>query len=370
MNRTLIIGARQIVIETLGQPMDQEFDQLHAAYYNNTPISSTTFEAATLQYFDQHQNDPAAHNRYFNCFTVIWQDMLAAGRYTAAEDLWERALQPALIWEQAHQGTFIHKGSPYYFWAMTALLHGDTDKGYLLIHQAVDEDIRTSGQPAPDTPGLALVNLNYARVAQLFHKWVMDQAVFLGRLITDYNTTHIRALTLEQVKQRFFGHPPTPETIFILTYTLARLMKLAALPNHTTRNPFAGQLELNLLFDITLVIDAAIHNKNQADWRFIRHAEYLSDAAGQPLTNPQLRDINNQFENDFDATLRAGLDGTLTVQPNARLTRLQCDIAIAYGLRNQGAHNTGSATTIWVRFADVQHALFRVLFATIEHLHP
>ena len=136
------------------------------------------------------------------------------------------------------------------------------------------------------------------------------------------------------------------------------------------QEPVRRTIELNLLFDITLVIDAAIHNKTKptvdpSDTRNISPTQLANRSA-----NPQLRDINNQFENDFDATLRAALDGTLTVQPNAQLTRPQCDIAIAYGLQNQGAHNTGSATTISIRFADVQHALFRVLFATIEHLHP
>ena len=61
---------------------------------------------------------------------------------------------------------------------------------------------------------------------------------------------------------------------------------------------------------------------------------------------------------------------TLTVQPNMTLDRLQCDVALAYGLRNHGAHNTGTAPTIWNRFPDVQQAVFRVLCATVDDLYP
>jgi hypothetical protein len=63
---------------------------------------------------------------------------------------------------------------------MTVLLRGDLDHGYLLIHQAVLEDIETSGQPRPNTPGYALVSLDYNRVEQAFRQWVMAQAEFLA----------------------------------------------------------------------------------------------------------------------------------------------------------------------------------------------
>jgi hypothetical protein len=73
---------------------------------------------------------------------------------------------------------------------MTVLLRGDLDHGYLLIHQAVLEDIETSGQPRPNAPGYALVSLNYNRVEQAFRQWVMAQAEFLNVLLDNYNATY------------------------------------------------------------------------------------------------------------------------------------------------------------------------------------
>jgi len=369
MQRTIIIGGREITTEALGQPIDSAFDRLHEAYFGNLALPWQEFSDAALQFFDANPAPSLAHDAYFNTFTVIWQNFLNQARYDDAEHIWELALQPAQQWEQAQPGRRIHKGTPYYFWAMTTLLRGDTDKGYLLIHQAVDEDVRTSEQQTPDTPGYALVSLNYARVAQAFRPWVLEQAAFLNHLITNYTSAHHRTLTIEDVKHRFLDTPPTTETVFLLTYTLARLIKLAKLPNHTTNNPFAGQLQLNLLFDITLVIDTAVKAKNPAGRQFIEHAGYLLTAEGEPLSIEQLREINAQFNLNFDATLRAALDGTLRLQSGVALSRLQCDVALSYGLRNHGAHNTGTAATIWNRFPEVQQSLFRALFAAIDHLY-
>src|SRR6202044_3581791 len=178
-----------------------------------------------------------------------------------AEHIWEQALQPAQHWEQTHQGQHLHKGTPYYFWAMTALLRGHIDHGYLLIHQGVAEDIRTTGQPTPNTPGFALVTLNDTMVEQAFRQWVVEQASFLSNLVANYNTTHQRRLTIDDVKRRFIANTTDLETIFLLTYTIARLRTIARLPDHSTNNPFAGQLQINLLFDVTLVIDSAIRVK-------------------------------------------------------------------------------------------------------------
>src|SRR5438876_497659 len=86
---------------------------------------------------------------------------------------------------------------------------------------------------------------DYDEPNQAFREWVLEQARFLESRITAYNATHARALTIDDVKRRFFQEPPNTETAFLLTYTLARLMRLGKLPIYTTNNPFAGQLQLN-----------------------------------------------------------------------------------------------------------------------------
>ena len=171
------------------------------------------------------------------------------------------------------------------------------------------------------------------------------------------------------MKRRFIDTPPSIDTVFLLTYTIARLRKIAELPDHDTSSPFAGQLKINLLFDLTLVIGTAIAAKNSTQRNFIDHAEHLLAETGHQLTLQQLRDINAQFRTNFDAAPRAALDGTLTVPPHTALDRLQCDIALTYGVRNRGAHSIETAPTVCNRFDAVREALFRALFATIDYLY-
>lgn len=89
--------------------------------------------------------------------------------------------------------------------------------------------------------------------------------------------------------------------------------------------------------------------------------------AGHPLTEKDVGDINGLFNGSFDASVQAALDGTLRLAAKA-LDRFQCDIALAYGLRNYGAHNTATTATIYNRFDDVENALFRAFFAAIDYL--
>jgi hypothetical protein len=93
MTRTLIIGQLHLVIEALAFAMDAAFDELFAAYYEQKPPSWDAFDRASREYFDHHQS-PAEHNHYFNCFTVIWKDLLAQNRLLEAEKLWQRASPP------------------------------------------------------------------------------------------------------------------------------------------------------------------------------------------------------------------------------------------------------------------------------------
>jgi hypothetical protein len=366
MQRTIVIG-EAVTMSVLGAPLDPLVERFYMDYFAGRALPWDELDVAAGTYFDQHPTDPSAHDDYFNNFISLWRHLMGRQNQLRAEFVWERALKPALAWEQAHPGQFLHKGTPYYFWAMTVILRRDMDRGYLIIHRALDEDIRTHEQQCPDTPGFALVSLNYEKPDQAFRPWVVLQAQHVEQLLHNYNTVHQRNLTMDQVKQRFLTNPPTTEALFLFTYTLARLVNISDEPIHVRANPFAGQLELNLFFDITLVIDAVIKVKDAPKWQFIDHAEYLLTTAGHALNNQELKDINSMFKNSFDDTVRAALDGTLTL-PAKNLDHLQCDIALAYGLRNYGAHNTGTAATAYNRFPEVEQTLFRVLFAAIEFL--
>ena len=356
-------------INSLEPDIDKAFFDLHEAFSSNRAYNLADFEKATLAFFDNTVSDASAHDRYFNNFTLIWRSLLNSNRLDQAEQLWAMALQPALAWEKQHQGSFIHKGTPFYFWGMSAILKGDIDRGHALMHQALKEDIRTSGNPSPNTPAFAFATLNYMKVDQAFREWVLQQAEFLNELLKAYCLAYTKKLLLEDFQSRFLSNPPSLDAVFLFTHTLARLSRLDSVPKYALESDFAGQLQINLLFDITLVIDAAIKAKNPNHWQFIDHASFLSKRdSSLGLNKNQLQEINKAFK-AFDATLKALIEGTFNLQDGSALSTGGRDLAIAYGLRNHAAHNVSSAPTIRSRFADIRQSLFNILFLCVETLY-
>lgn len=364
-----IIAGRLIEINALGPPIDRAFISLHASYFGHEAFALAELEVAAQQFFDANPADTDQHNAYFNNFTVIWQSFLVGGSYEEAERIWNLALSPALQWEAANPEKFIHKGTAYYFWGMTALLRGDLDKGYALMHRGVEEDIRTMGRPTPDTPGYALASLNYTMVDQAFREWVLLQAKYLDERRSQYSAKYIRSFGLDDFKRKFLEAPPNTGVAFLFAYTIARLMKLSSLPAHTLQTSFAAQIEANLLFDIALVVDAAIKAKNGIKWKFIDHAEFISSVVRQPLSAQELADISTAYRNDFDSTLASILAGTFALRGGSHLSLFQSDIATAYGLRNRGAHDLSAVPTVSKQFQQIEQALLNVLFATVDHLY-
>lgn len=364
-----IIGGRTIDLKSLGQPLDRAFISLYSAYWGHEALDLVDFEAAALQFFDSNPRQYKFHSAYFSNFTVIWNDFLAMRNFGEAERIWDMALGPALKWENSNQGMRVHKGTPYYFWGMTALLNEDLDKGYILMHRAVEEDLTNLGQPNPNSPATAFAILDYAKTDQAFHQWVIQQANFLNGQLNTYSTLYGRRFSLDDFKARFLSDLLHRQTVFLFAYTLARLMRISYLPPDALRSSFASQLEINILFDIVLVIETAIKEKSATRGDFCSNAEFLLSKTGHPLSSDQLGEINRAYISNFDSTLKAVVDGTFAFSGSLPLRALQVDVAVAYGLRNHGAHNVSSAPTILSRFPEIQQKVMNVLFATVDHLY-
>ncbi len=323
---------------------------------------------AATQFFDSTLASRDRCDNFFENFTPVWKPLLDAKDYVAAECVWERALDPAIAWEQAN-GRFLHKGTAFYFWAVTALLRGDLDRGYLLMHQGLEEDKLNWGNLTETKPGFALVSIDSANPNQWFHQWVLDQARFLGDLLNTYTTSHSRVLDFAEFRRRFLSASTNLDTLFLFAHSVARIMQLKKVPYYSRQNPFAGQLGANVLFDIVLVIDAAIKEKNAAGTQFSQHAAFLLNAAGSTLTVGHLTNhVQTAFAN-FDPACKSILDGTFRLPGAIPPTKLERDVALAYGVRNRGAHDVSSSPILWQRFDEIQQALFNVLFSVVDYLY-
>ena len=214
MDRTVLIrDVLEVPARCLGQSMDEAFDRLYDSLFGGVSPNLEDFREAALKYFDTVSGDSTRQDEYFVCFTPVWNFYLADGKRGDAEGLWRLALDPVLLWQNANPGQFIHKGTAYYFWAMTALLQGGIDRGYILMHQAFAEDCRTSGNPRPYTPAFAFVSLESDEPNQAFKDWVQEQARFLDGFVKDYSATFSRPFTIDEFRKRYLRNPPVIDAV-------------------------------------------------------------------------------------------------------------------------------------------------------------
>lgn len=364
-----IIGGQPININRLGGSVDDQFIALHSAYLGNGVIALTDFENASFQFFSANKTAYSRHDAYFENFTFIWNGFLASRDYEKAQEYWTMALEPALRWEKNNPGKRIHKGTPYYFWGMTALISGDLDKGYALMHQAVDEDTKSSGKLNPRSPAYLFVSLDYANPNQAFLPWLRKQMRYLDERQNSYSTTFSRRFILDDFRTKFLLSPPSLDIVFSFAFTVARLMRLSEVPKIILMNQFASQLETNLLFDLIQIIDGAILFKNPTQVNFGQHAEYLLGKVGPKLTGNQLGEVNTAKDVDFDKTIGDLLDGTFSLKGGSILSRVQSDVSLSYAIRNRGAHGVSAAPIISLRFHEIEQALLNVLYMTVDFLY-
>jgi len=367
------VGDTEFTIQDLGDSLNQGFINLHKHFLTKEPFNYLEFDKAAHSYFDSHVGDWAAHNAFFNNFTIIWRWLLEMGHFVAAENVWEFALASANSWENAHRSRRLHKGTPYYFLGMTVVLRGDLDRGFLLMHQALDEDIQSSGTSSPDTPASAFATLDYRKQDQAFRNSVQDTATFLDQLLTEYRQARGKTLTLDAFRDRLFNIAHLRDPLFLLVFALFKMKTLLTGLRPVLRtNEFAGLLETGLLFDLCLVIDSVIGYKNLRSWRFIDHLAYLSSACQFNLSRDRLTQLNSawgQDFRDFPNVANALLSGTFSFQDGLRLCPAEVDVALAYGLRNLGAHRVVGLPVIYEKFEDVSHRTMNVLFLAVEHLY-
>jgi hypothetical protein len=301
---------------------------------------------------------------------VLWKRWLQQGQFDQAEQIWHLALLPAQKWEENNPEKFIHKGTAYYFWGMTAILRGDIDKGYALMHQAVEEDKRTSNLPFPKSPATALVTLDTTDENQAFRDWVLAQGKYLDRFLEKYRDSYQKQLKLEELQVRYLSHPPSIDAGFLLAYVLGRLIKLNNVPEFAIRNDFISQLQLNLLFDLTLVVDAAIKAHNPNGQNFIQHTAFLSNQANLGITQQQLgEEINGSFKGSYDIVLNGILNNDFVLNNGVQVTGLKKDLSITYGIRNRGAHNISKSYAVRNRFNELLQSIFNTLFLVVETLY-
>ena len=351
--------------------MNRAFMQFYEAFSGNTSLDLASFNSICQTFLDSHPdipNDAGWHDNYFHNFAGLWRAFMGFGQFEMAEHIWDLALEPVQNWEQNHQPARIHKGAAYYYLGVTTILRRDIDRGFLLMHQALEEDRKTHGS-AQSSPALAFVTLDNSLGSSIFQPKVQELCIYLEQLLDSYRNDRGKTLILEQFRTKFLAVSELQNPVFIFIYVLFRLYTMVKeTPPQIMQSLFMGQLSVNLLFDLCLVIENIVNFKNRVGL-FKACAEKLAKKAN--LTNlprnNELVKANTKFNKDFESNIIAVLDNTFTLSDGATLpTELERDLLIAYGFRNHGGHNVHSYSFVHERLSAIFQRIMNVLFLSCE----
>jgi hypothetical protein len=370
-----------IPLNKLEPDLDKEFEGFYQTNLASTANGKTTvnlklafsteFKERSHDFFSKYQAQYSVIDRYFNNFHPIWRLYLDMGQFKAAERLWDDVLDIVSEWETDQQK--IHKGTPFYWLAGTAILNGELERGFALMHQALEEDIRTQNIRTPRTPAFFFVTLNYEEAHQYFRQIVLEASNFLEDKINNY-TSYMRNsrsnLDLPNFKSRFLEQTNILEIVFYFVYTLfkARHM-LLDVRREWRQNAFSSLLETSMIFDLCLIIEEAIKEKDNTRYPanrpiyFSNRVSFLSQTAGLTI-HRNLSRISADCASDFVGTLSMLLDSTYNLANG-----IEEDLSIALAFRNFAAHSIESLKLVYEKFEEIFQRVLNALFFSVETLY-
>lgn len=333
--------------------MKQQFELLNKHVLTGSPFDMRAFRVTALA----HLNDnPSDNDAFFNEFTPAWNMLIGGGRHIHAEQLWISAEQIAEAWEKQNPGQRIHKGTAFYFWAITCLLAEKFSKAFLLMHKALDEDNKTYGQTAM-TAARAFVRLDNNYEAQFAGPIVQSIAEYLDRLISDYRKARGGTLALSDFQDKFLHKPDNEEDAFWLVYCL-----------HSADNYFRtkiwglGDTQFGRTFLARSVSDLCLALENVLSNRVTGRA--LSpkiDAYDGALLSSIRNDLNAADLGDALKDVLSGSSGIV-----AFTSERQRDFACAYLLRNHASHEIHGYDIIQRQYEEITRRVFFALFEIVE----
>lgn len=322
-------------------------------------------------YYFSKYNTSEKHDQFFNRFIPLWNDLYWQRKYSQAMKLWEFALDLAHNWEKNNHQNRIHKGTPYYFLSYTAILNNDLENGFLAMHQALEEDYKLFQNETPKKPAYWFVTLEPDK-KHYFAKKVDEMNDYLSQKLEKYHSSRGGTLLLKDFRKRFLKCKNLTNEVFFFVYLLFNLKKLESQTKRFKRNSFGSIIYINFLFNLCRTIERVMENKNPAArTRFIGFKDEIvflsqhSQIISLSFASNELREINRRFINDFNQTMYDILKGRYL----AKRTDNERDFAVAYGIRNSGAHDIRNLQVIYNRFPELAQIILNALFFTIEKLY-
>jgi len=371
-SRTTEITKIEIEMNDLGEPMNREFKKLYQRCLLGHCSEPNKFQEKAFAFFDQNYGDHKTIDKFFNNFFPIWRRYANKHRFTDAELLWVNALSIAHEWEKTRQ-KLIHKGTPYYCYGATCILNRDFDKGFLLIHQALEEDKITFCTDTPQTPARCFVILDFEKQEQLLYYKVKEISYFVEQRLSTYHSSRGGKIDLPTFKSRFLEDQEIEDIVFYFVFELFLLHRwFMEFETSLTRNVLGAELQANTLFSLCLILENFLRyeSKNPAPKGFgYLLAKFLcTQKKLVNLDSGRVKQLRNDFKVNFKHTAERLLDSSYRFQDGSAPSSIEEDWAIAYGFRNYGAHRLEDQPVVYENFEEICQRILNALFFSVERL--
>lgn len=370
---TFQIDGNTLTLNKLDKQMDEQFELMYRYYFFKQKFDIDLCKKSAVKFFDE-SSEVKLHDRFFNNFTILWQILIQNGSLFSAEQVWQLAVQIATQWETLNQSKYrVHKGAAYYFWAVTCILKEDLEKGFLLMHQALEEDKKNRPNELTYAPAHAFVRLDYEQQGQYFRNKILEVTEFLEQRLELYQSSRNGALSLAQLKSEFLDNKDLIDKTFLLVYHLFHIKKLISESNQgLTQNTYGSILMMQIIFTFILVIDNVITKKYKSKdphkQDLVHILEYLSKESNLTVDMGKLREIGYRACKDLQSVL-IDLLNSKPIFKNSKLKEIENDIGIVYALRNPAAHKIRDRPFIHQNFKQIVDRLFNVFFLVVEKLY-
>lgn len=357
-----------------GVQMTDEFKLLYHGFFTNGKITLTDkFQEVSKDLFNNFdsENKTSLSDDYFENFTPITNTLLDRGQYRIAFNLWNKIMSFVKDWEDS-SGEMLHKGSPYYFSAVSAIMSRDFDSAIIAFHLALEED-KKNHQNYKRTPGYYLLTLNTDKSKQYYFKQFVDGMVgFLrdrldgqgseqGRYKEHYHAKRAGSLNYEQLREKFFYNDDVNDELkFFFVYSAIRLWHLRV--NQVLNRQeevIAPVIFLHSLSPFLIMLEMLLKikypkPKNANKWNYGNVLEKLAN--DESWTLEQLGDVNDARDTDFEQWIEECLNKN----------SIEGDFELTYGLRNFSFHKIESQQKLWERFTDILQSTWNCFFKAVE----
>lgn len=356
-----------------GDKMTEEFKLLYHGFFTSGRLQLTDNFIKTsyslLEKFDD-KNKTSLSDDYFENFTAITEKLLETGQYKLTFDLWNRILTFIKEWEKT-SGKSLHKGTPYYFAAVSAILGRDFDSGIISMHLALEED-KLNHADYKNAPGYWFLTLNDARPTQYFKLFVDGMVSFLrdrldgqgseqGKYKDHYQGTRNGQLTYNRFRQKFLDDINKSEDLkFYFVYSIIRIWHLR-INQQLARDEkiISSVIFIQSLGQLLIMIEMLLKMKypkpasHRRPWSFANIFEKLAHDESWEIN---IKEIQDKRDNNFSSWMDECLNRN----------SLKEDFTLAYGLRNFTFHKIESQQKLWQEFTRIFQSMCNCLFKSIE----